>query len=280
MTDRRGFDGRAAVLLLAAVVSLAGVWMLPPLPQDPAYHQFADRRELFGIPNFFNIATNLAFLLVGVAGIYLCLQRIVAMRASWLVFFSGVMLVCFGSGYYHFRPDNDTLVWDRLPMSVAFMGLFVAVVGEAASASSHITGRTSAASRASESARGPRLDPIGARVNPRLEAVLLAPAIFVGIASVLYWHYTDDLRFYAWVQFMPLLVIALAVLLFPVADGRTGHLAAALAIYLASKLAEYFDRAVFVLSDANLSGHSLKHLLAALAVYWIVRMLRAERAIT
>jgi hypothetical protein len=246
MTERRAIDWRALVLLLVAAVSFAGIWLLPPLAQDPVYHQFADRRTLLAIPNFLNIVTNLAFLPAGVAGIRLCLRRPPNRRASWLVFFSGVVLVCFGSGYYHARPDNDTLVWDRLPMSVAFMGLFVAVIGE--------------------------------RISPRLETLLLVPALAAGIASVLYWHYTDDLRLYVWVQFMPLLVIALALPMFPATDGRTGHLAVALVLYLASKAAEYYDRALFVLTNANLSGHSLKHLLAALAIYTIVRMLRAERA--
>lgn len=247
MTNRHRPDWRAGVLLLAAAASLAGVWLLlPPLVQDPLYHQFADRRALLCIPHFFNIVTNLAFLLVGVAGLRLCLRSAPAMRVSWLVFFGGVALVCLGSGYYHWRPDNDTLVWDRLPMSVAFMGLFVAVAF--------------------------------GRVPPRLEVPLLAAAVAAGIASVWYWHYADDLRLYAWVQFMPLLVIALVLLLYPSSDGRARHLAAALALYLAGKAAEYYDHALFALSGENLSGHSLKHLLAALAAYWIVRMLRAGRA--
>jgi hypothetical protein len=246
MTDRRGLDWRSSVLLLVATVSLAAVWLLPPLPQDPLYHQFADGRTILGVPNFFNIASNLAFLLVGVAGLHQGIRHIPAMRVPWLVFFGGVTLVCLGSGYYHLRPDNGTLVWDRLPMSVAFMGLFVAVIGR--------------------------------RVNPRLETPLLVVAIAAGIASVLYWHYTDDLRLYAWVQFMPLLVIALTLILYPDADGRTRYLAVALALYLAGKVAEYYDRALFMFTDAFLSGHALKHLLSALAAYWILRMLRAEGA--
>jgi hypothetical protein len=294
MTERHGFDWRASVLLLVVAVSFAGIWFLPPLAQDPAYHRFTDQRELLGIPYALNIVTNLAFLLVGAAGIRLCIRWPLAMRTSWLVFFGGVVLVCFGSGYYHARPDNDTLVWDRLPMSVAFMGLFVAVIseaagapslargprldpiGEAAGATHQISGRTSEASRAPDSARGPRLDPIGKRISPRLETLLLVPAVVAGIASVLYWHYADDLRLYVWVQFMPLLVIALVLVMFPAANRRTGYLAAALALYLASKAAEYYDRAVFELTHETLSGHSLKHLLAALAVYGIVRMLRTE----
>jgi hypothetical protein len=217
--------------------------VLSPIAQDPAYHDFADRRGLLDIPNFLNIATNLAFLAVGIAGIVLCAtQKGLSARWAWMTCFTGVVLVFFGSAYYHLAPDNGTLVWDRLPMSIGFMALSVAVLAD--------------------------------YINPRLEKTLLAPAIILGLASVIYWHYTDDLRPYVLVQFLPLLMIPALLFLFRGARQDRGFLLTALLIYMLSKLAEHFDHAVFELSGEIVSGHSLKHLLAATALFVIYWMLR------
>ena len=223
---------------------MVGGMLLPPIAQDPAYHGFADHRGLLGIHNFLNVATNLAFLAVGIAGIVLCARRpgVIGARWAWLACFTGVALVCFGSGYYHMNPNNDTLVWDRLPMSIGFMALSVAVLAE--------------------------------NVNPRLEKHLLTPAMILGIAGVIYWHYTDDLRPYVLVQFLPMLLIPAILLLFKSPYTHRGLLLIALAIYVASKLAEYFDAVVFAVTGNAISGHSLKHLLAALSllvIYWMLR---------
>lgn len=231
------------LLVLPGIVALAGIWLLPPIAQDPAYHDFADRRGLLGIPNFLNVATNLAFLVVGIAGIILCaVRRDMSARRAWLTCFTGVALVCFGSAYYHLAPDNGTLVWDRLPMSLGFMALSVAVLAD--------------------------------YVNPKLEKLLLLLAVILGLASVLYWHYADDLRPYVLVQFLPLLMLPVLWLLFPGARQDRGYLLAALALYTVSKLAEHFDRAVFGLTGEIVSGHSLKHLLAATALFAVYLMLR------
>ncbi|HYA38327.1 MAG TPA: ceramidase domain-containing protein [Candidatus Methylomirabilis sp.] len=218
--------------------------LLPPIAQDPAYHDFSDHRGLLGIHNFLNVTTNLAFLAVGTAGIVLCARRheCIGARWAWLACFIGVALVCFGSGYYHMNPNNDTLVWDRLPMSIGFMALSVAVLAE--------------------------------NVSPRLEKYLLAPAMILGVASVLYWHYTDDLRPYVLAQFLPLLLVPAILLLFKSPYTHRALLLVALAIYGASKLAEYFDTALFAATGDIISGHSLKHLLAALSllvIYWMLR---------
>lgn len=162
--------------------------------------------------------------------------------------FIGVALVSLGSGYYHLAPDNGTLVWDRLPMSIGFMALSVAVLAN--------------------------------YVNPRLEKILLAPATILGLGSVIYWHYTDDLRLYVLVQFLPLLMIPPVMLLFGATHKDRGYLLSALALYMVSKLAEHYDRAAFEGTGEIVSGHSLKHLLAALAlfaVYWMLRR-RAPRS--
>ena len=221
---------------------------LPPIAQDPTYHDFVDNRAFFGIPSFLNVITNLAFLAVGIVGIRWCARGRGALGArwSWTACFIGTALVGFGSGYYHLAPDNGTLVWDRVPMSIGFMGLLVAVLAE--------------------------------HLNLRLEKILLVPAILFGIASVVVWHVTDDLRLYAWVQFMPLLVMPAVLLLFDSPYTHRRLLLVALAIYAVAKLAEHYDRAVFEITGEIISGHSLKHLLAALALFVVYGMLRRRTA--
>jgi len=233
-------------LLIAA---LGAAMALPPIAQDMTYHAFADQRAFLGIPNFFNVSTNLAFLAVGVAGVRLCIRAsgTLGARWAWMTCFTGVVLVCFGSSYYHVAPDNDTLVWDRLPMSIGFMALLVAVVAE--------------------------------HVDPRLEKWLLAPAVLFGIASVIYWRCTGDLRLYVLVQFLPLFMLPLVLLLFTSPYTHRGLLLLALAIYLLSKVAEHYDAAVFAAMGETLSGHALKHLLAALSllvIYWMLRRRRVS----
>lgn len=236
------------LVVLAALVIGSLLFMLAKAPfgQDLAYHQFTDRRAWFGIPNFFDVLSNLPFLLVGMAGIRFCRrQQMLPLRAAWLTFFAGVAAVSAGSAYYHWAPDNLTLVWDRLPMTVGFMGLFVALLAE--------------------------------YVSVRIARWLLLPALLVGIASVGYWHEFDDLRFYYWVQLTPMLVVPTLMLLFKPRYSHHGLLLVTLACYLLAKYAEYHDAAIFALTQQALSGHSIKHLLAALACYAVLLMLRWRR---
>src|SRR5687767_345705 len=130
---RSGTGWREAALTLLMLAPLFYLLFLHggPIPQDRGYHVFADVRTCLGLQNFGNVASNFPFLLVGTAGMLWCYRHYGtgAMR-SWMVFFLGVALVFFGSGYYHEAPDDDSLVWDRLPMTVAFMGLFSALLSE------------------------------------------------------------------------------------------------------------------------------------------------------
>lgn len=240
---------RESVLTLVLLLLLAGIMAAGPLPQDPDYHDFADKRVVFGAPYFFNVASNIPFLLVGIAGIAFRLGRKGSrVSASWAVFFLGAALVCFGSAYYHWTPDNATLVWDRLPMALGSMGLFVALVSE--------------------------------HVNERCERVMLIPALVVGVASVAWWHFADDLRLYVWVQLIPLVTIPLVVEMFPGRYTHRRYLLYGLGCYLLAKLAELWDWQIFALTANALSGHSLKHLLAALGLLFVYLMLRRREPTT
>ncbi len=237
----------AAVAIAAAVLALS----LEPIPQDPAYHEFADRRALLGIRNFWNVITNVPFIAIGgMALAWRSRLRWIALRGPYLLLCVGIALVGFGSAYYHRAPSTATLVWDRLPMTVAFMALFAAVIQE--------------------------------RVSERWGRVLLWPLVAAGVASIAWWHWSElagrgDLRPYALVQFMPMLLVPLMVLLFPGQGLRDRDLWAGCGAYLLAKLAEYFDGALYE-ATGLLSGHSLKHLLAALAAGCLAMAFVAQRS--
>lgn len=241
-------------LLLAGLVvaAVAGAFMLDPIPQDPAYHLFADRRALFGVPNFWNVATNLPFLAVGALG-WAWIRRIASppLATHYRVLCTAIALVAFGSGWYHLAPSNASLVWDRLPMTVAFMTLFSALLAD--------------------------------RISWLVGRALLWPLVVAGMASIAWWVRTEavgagDLRAYALVQFLPMLLMPIVLLLW-----REGSLAArplwlAFGAYAVAKLFEYFDAAVFSATAGLMGGHALKHLAAALATWWIVRAFQGAPA--
>lgn len=235
-------EWRHLLMLAVGSGSLLLILLCAPTEQPASYHNFADNRSFFGIPNFYNVGSNLAFLFVGVAGLKTCLEKPLArLRTAWLVLFAGITLVSVGSAYYHWNPNNDTLVWDRLPMTIGFMGLFVALLGE--------------------------------YIDVRLR-VLLGPAVITGLASVLYWHFLGDLRFYVWVQVIPLLTIPIIIILFRSRYSHRFLLLAALGFYLAAKVLEYFDLQVFDATRRVASGHTIKHLLSAFGCLLIVLMLQ------
>lgn len=241
MQDEPEFRLKVGGILAAAVLAVIAALLAPPVAQDPAYHDFADQRRIWGIPNFWNVVSNLPFFVVGAGGVFLVLRRnldggLEDLRTAYLIFFLGVSLVTFGSGYYHLAPSNQSLAWDRLPMTLGFMAFFAAVVGES--------------------------------ISLRAGVRLLWPLLATGILSVAYWHYSElqqagDLRPYVLVQFLPLLLTPLILLIFRSPWTSNAWIWAALAAYLLSKAAEVADAALF---DALgvISGHSIKHLVAAL----------------
>jgi hypothetical protein len=219
---------RARILLTLLAVGVV-LWLIPPLYQDESYHHFADQRTLLAIPNFWNVVSNLPFAIVGILG-WILLRNPVSR-----ILFSGVFLTAFGSGYYHWAPDDARLVWDPLPMTIVFMTLFAVIIEE--------------------------------RLHYRLKALL--PLLLVcGIASVLWWRFTGNLWPYVLVQFVPMLAIPVLLVI------RPGSLALVPVIvcYGLAKIAEQFDAAIY--SVLTLSGHTWKHVLGALATLFILRWRR------
>lgn len=235
---------RMPALGIVAALAITAAFLMGPIPQDPSYHDFADQREILGVPHFWNVMTNLPFLFVGALGLA-SLRNLAspALRTHYLVLSAAVAFVGFGSAWYHHDPSNATLMWDRLPMTVAFMVLFSAIIADRVS---WIAGRA-----------------------------LLWPLVAAGIASIAWWVRTEaagqgDLRPYAIVQFLPMLLVPMFLLLWRANALSTKPLWLGFAAYAAAKLAEYFDAAIFA-ATWSFSGHSLKHLFAALATWWIIR---------
>lgn len=256
------FRQRVFVLICLLVVGMAGVLVLDPIPQDPDYHLFADTRSFFGIPNFNDVVSNAGFAVVGLAGMFMVVgekRRSIFVQPTdarpYVVFFIGVALVGLGSAYYHWAPSSERLLWDRLPMSIGFMAFCSAIVA----------------------------DRIDAKAG---NSWVLALLVALGVASLIYWHWTEllgrgDLRFYALVQFYPMVALPAVCWLFPEHRYTAGRfLVWVIAWYVLSKVLEHFDGEVFDLLGHIVSGHTLKHLAAAVATFVVLRMLLSPRPVS
>ena len=228
------------LVVIGGLICLALFWTgSGPIPQDTYYHDFADQRLLFGIPNALNVVSIGLFLLVGCSGLW-ALKRVrlspPAYAGLYAVFFIGIGLIGLGSAYYHWSPSNTTLVWDRLPMTVAFMTFTALVFYE--------------------------------RVNRSIGKAMFPWLILCGILSVAYWAFTDDLRPYVVVQFVPL--ISLPIIIWFSDGPGTRWLWLTLSCYLLAKLLELNDQTLMDLSEGQVSGHTLKHMISALGAVMIV----------
>ncbi|MCK9608742.1 MAG: ceramidase [Methylomonas sp.] len=124
-------EKRIGILGSISLVAVVSLLFIEPITQDPNYHHFADARPLCGFSNFWNVVSNLPFLVAGCLGLsrYARLTQRESAEGYRLMCL-GVLLVGIGSAYYHANPTNDTLLWDRLPMTVAFMAIFSLLLGE------------------------------------------------------------------------------------------------------------------------------------------------------
>ena len=220
-----------------AAAAIAVFVFVPPVRQNPADHHFADARTLLGIPNFWNVASNVAFAAVGMTG----LRSLRRMRAGWqrtalVVMFTGVALTAVGSAWYHLAPGDATLVWDRLPMTMVFTPLIALLLGERRA---------------------------------------LWPLLAAGVASIVYWQVSGDLRLYGLVQFLPMVMIPALLLMLPDRYAPARDLWTAFAWYGAAKIFELMDARIFA-AGGVVSGHTLKHLAAACACWWLLKYFAAR----
>ena len=243
------------MLWVASAIPVIAVFLfVEPYPQSAGYHDFADTRMILGIPNFWNVVSNAPFLVFGIAGLRLVLTGsqvsiFHSSRTAYIILFIGITLTAFGSGWFHLDPRNDTLYWDRLPMTIAFMPLFTIIIGE--------------------------------HVSEKLASRLLWPLLLTGIFSVLWWDYSEsigagDLRLYGLVQFLPMLLIPAILLLYQSAFNTIRFFWIAIGLYALAKVLEQLDEVVFSVGGV-ISGHSLKHIAASIVPLVLIYGIRQRR---
>jgi hypothetical protein len=239
-----------AFLVAFTLLAVAAAFLLPAMPQPLDYHHFADQRDAFGIGNFLDVVSNVAFLLAGLAGLVVVFSGRACFespgeRWPYAVFFLGVLLTAAGSAYYHLSPDNETLFWDRLPMTIAFMGLLSSQIVD--------------------------------RVSVRAGLALLVPMLLVGMGSVVYWIVTERMGAgnvlpYGILQGYSVVVLLLMATLHRSRYTRANDVYFIFGWYVLAKVLESLDGEILALGHV-VSGHSLKHVAAAAAGFVTCRML-------
>ena len=231
------FNQKIITLISIAVIGIIAVMLQSPIKQDVCYHQFADNRCIEFIPNAVNVISNLSFVIIGLMGlIYSYFKKIKNdTTASNYVFFIGIFLTGIGSSVYHYSPNTITLVWDRIPMTISFMAFFSIIIIE--------------------------------YIHIKFGKGLLWVALTLGIASVLYWYVSElnncgDLRFYAIVQFLPIVLIPIILIIFK-KQNQTYYYWLIILTYIIAKIFEANDYQIFNVYKI-ISGHSLKHLTASI----------------
>ncbi|MDP2787565.1 MAG: hypothetical protein Q8O79_05770 [Pseudomonadota bacterium] len=245
------------ILLLPGLGLILAALALPPIAQPPQYHDFADQRACFGLPNCLDTASNALFVLAGLIGLRFLYspagrRAFVEAREAWpyALFFFAAILIGFGSGYYHLAPDNASLLWDRAAIALAFMAWLGAILCE--------------------------------RVGLKAGLILLPLLLIAGLSSVFYWGWSEargagDLRPYLLMQAYPMLLIPLLLWLYPPRYSGGRDILIVIGLYLLALLFDLSDHAVFGLTGGLVSGHTLKHVVAALAVFVVARHLRRRQ---
>ncbi|KAG2410445.1 uncharacterized protein HKW66_Vig0011100 [Vigna angularis] len=281
-------------LLLTFVSFLLLFLLSPSIPQPQWYHHFADNRSFFGIPNALNVISNFPFMVIGLIGLVLCHRRSSYFNISlegelwgWKCFYAGVTSVAFGSSYYHLHPDDASLLWDRIPfhnfdsfilvwlleMTVAFASLMAILIIE--------------------------------RIDAKKGIHAIVPLILIGIISNVYWRqgyffiplfalvlciifghllinfsaqFFGDIRLYVLAQSAACIAVPLMATLLPPMYTHSPYWLWASGFYLLAMLQETTDRVIYAFTFHTVSGHTLKHLSAAM-VPVILTLMLAKRSV-
>ncbi|XP_076947461.1 uncharacterized protein LOC143619407 [Bidens hawaiensis] len=246
---------RTVTVWIVAIISfLVLMFVTPSIPQDQDYHDFADQRQFFGIPNALNVISNVPFFFIGVIGLILCYYKnffklsLQGELCGWTFFYIGVAAVGIGSSYYHLKPNDARLVWDRLPMTIAFTSIIAIFIIE--------------------------------RIDERKGTYSIIPLLLAGAVSILYWRFFDDLRPYALVQFVPCIAIPLMAIMLPPMYTHSSYWLWAAGFYLLAKVEEAIDDTIYNWTNHIVSGHTLKHLCAALVPVFLTLMLAKRDIVT
>lgn len=230
------------ILLILAI-------FLPSIQQDQNYHNFADQRALFGVNNAFDTLSNLAFIIVGILGLFnFYNNKFIKISNSFSVilnlFFISIILTGLGSGYYHLSPNDFTLVFDRLALTLVFTFILAMLAN--------------------------------VRISERSGFHTLAELIILAPLTVLIWNYNGNLTPYAVLQFGGIIIIVLTLLLTK-AQKQSPCFASLIILYGFAKVTEFYDVEIFKLSQNLISGHTLKHLIGAIAVLIFISPLKVKK---
>jgi len=217
------------------------------IEQQQSYHNFADDRVIVGVTNAVDVLSNLAILVPGLLGIALMYKRQSTDYTYYqqfepiilLTLFGGMVVTAIGSMWYHLDPNDSTLVWDRMAMTVVMTALCSLVISD--------------------------------RFSGLFAAKIHIPLLFFGLFTVLYWHFVGDLRpYYIFKLQAPIILVALLIFGQESYD-RVSDYVVTMMLFLLASILEYEDYMVF---DATsiISGHSLKHLVAGIGFFWLLRM--------
>ena len=249
-------ERKIAFFSVALFLSIAvGLYFYGRIGQPSGYHRFAEMRPLWGIPNSLNVVSNLAFWYAAWYGLmcYFVTRDKHAHadgNGALIALIVGAAATGLGSAYYHAFPSNESLVWDRIPMTICFAAIFAEF--------------------------------IAIHVSEKKAKLYLIPLVVSGIATVLYWkwsglHGADDLRPYVMVQFFPLLLIPAVALFFPIKQRHSPLWTKALLWYACAKVLEHFDQPIFAITSGTVSGHTLKHIASGIAVLYALRGMYERR---
>ena len=229
--------------------------LLPPIPVSEEYHQFADSRSCLGIPNFGDVISNMFFLMFGVMGLVTVAGKsgkklFLEKYHSWpyLSFFCVVVVISFGSTYYHLNPSNERLYLDRAPILIGFLCLFAAFTAD--------------------------------RVDQRGTIFVFFPFLLAIGVGALFWDLRQmstggDLRFYGLLQVYTFITLPLVCWLFPNCRYTSNyHMYLILGWYALAKFCELYDKLIFESLAGLISGHTVKHAVASLAICTVIIMLR------
>jgi hypothetical protein len=160
------------------------------------------------------------------------------------LFFISIILTGLGSSYYHLSPKDFTLVFDRLALSFTFAVILAMLAS--------------------------------IRISERSGFHTLAELIILAPLSVLLWNYNGNLTPYAVVQFGGIIIIVLTLLLTK-AQKQSPCFTSLIILYGFAKVTEFYDVEIFNLSQNLISGHTLKHLIGALAVLVFISPLKVKK---
>lgn len=211
-------------------------------------HPFIDARVLWGVPNALDVLSNLAFVPMGLAGLW-ALHRAPsvhsAARQSAVVFFIGLMLTCASSSLYHWAPSVWGLAVDRAGMAVAFAGVLGLATAE--------------------------------RVSLRAAPWVWVVVLLAGLLAIALNYTLGVMAPWIAVQFGGMAVVLWAAAQPKRAGGLGIRWGVLIAIYTVAKGLELGDEAVFHATGGMVSGHSLKHIAASLAALPVILALRHNR---